>query len=235
MDLSVLSAVAVIAVLVGGLAQSLTGMGFALLAAPALIALLGPRDGVAVTVLLATVTALVPLTGVWREVRVRHTALGLVPALLATPVFAWLVADLDTHVLGVLAGSSVLLAVLALALGLRSERFRGPRAAVGAGVASAALNVVGGVGGPPVGLYVANAGWEPAVARPSMQAFFVVQGAVTLVVLGPVAPPLILVAAALAGNLLGILVADRTPAVVSRLGVLGAAGGGGLMLVLANV
>lgn len=235
MEFSVLAMVAVLAVMAGGVAQSVTGMGFALIAAPTLVALLGPRDGVAVVVLLGTLTALIPLSRVWREVRVKHTALGLVPALAATPLIAWAVAGLDSRVLAVLAGSSVVLAVAALALGLRSNRFRGPGAAVGAGVASAALNVVGGVGGPPVGLYVANAGWEPRVSRPSMQAFFVVQGVVTVLVLGLVLPPWELVVSALVGTTVGTVLADRVPSGVARLGVLGAAGGGGIALVLANV
>lgn len=235
MEFSILAMVAVLAVMAGGFAQSVTGMGFSLIAAPGLIALLGPREGVAVVVLLGTLTALIPLTRVWREVRVAHTALGLVPALAATPLIAWMVAGLDRHVLSLLAGSSIVLAVVALAAGLRSKRFRGPGAAVGAGVASAALNVVGGVGGPPVGLYVANAGWEPRVSRPSMQAFFVVQGLATVIALGWVAPPWELLVAAVAGTVIGVVVAERVPAAVARLGVLGAAGGGGVMLMLASM
>lgn len=235
MEFSVLAMVAVLAVMAGGVAQSVTGMGFALIAAPTLVALLGPRDGVAVVVLLGTLTALIPLSRVWREVRVKHTALGLVPALAATPLIAWAVAGLDSRVLAVLAGSSVVLAVAALALGLRSNRFRGPGAAVGAGVASAALNVVGGVGGPPVGLYVANAGWEPRVSRPSMQAFFVVQGVATVLALGLVMPPIELLLAAVAGTVGGVVISERVPPAVARLGVLAAAGGGGLVLVLSNI
>ena len=235
MEYSIVAVVALAAVMAGGFAQSVTGMGFSLIAAPALIALLGPREGVATVVLLGTLTALVPLLRTWREVRVRHTALGLVPALLATPVIAYAIRGLDRHLLAVLAGSAIVLAVAALALGLRSNRFRGPRAAVGAGVASAALNVVGGVGGPPVGLYVANAGWEGRVSRPSMQAFFVVQGVATVAALGLVAPAWPLLLASLAGTVAGTVIAERVPNAVARFGVLGAAGGGGLILVLANV
>jgi uncharacterized membrane protein YfcA len=234
-EYSIVAVVALTAVMAGGFAQSVTGMGFSLIAAPALIALLGPREGVATVVLLGTITALVPLLRTWREVRVRHTALGLVPALLATPVIAFAIRGVDQHVLAVLSGSAIVLAVASLALGLRSNRLRGPRAAVGAGVASATLNVVGGVGGPPVGLYVANAGWEGRVSRPSMQAFFVVQGLATVAALGVVAPAWPLLLASLAGTVTGTVIAERVPNAVARFGVLGAAGGGGLLLVLGNV
>ena len=56
--------------------------------------------------------------------------------------------------------------------------------AVGTGITSAALNVIGGVGGPPVGLYAANAGWDPPESRASLQAFFLVQGIATVAVVG---------------------------------------------------
>ena len=66
--------VAVAGVALGGLAQSVTGLGFALVAAPALIALLGPSQGVAVVVLLGALASVLPLIGHWRRVRRRDTA-----------------------------------------------------------------------------------------------------------------------------------------------------------------
>ena len=60
--------------------------------------------------------------------------------------------------------------------------------AIGTGISSAVLNVIGGVGGPPVGLYAANAGWEPRATRATLQAIFLVQGVVTVVVVGLVMP-----------------------------------------------
>ncbi len=60
MEYSIVAVVALAAVMAGGFAQSVTGMGFSLIAAPALIALLGPREGVATVVLMGTLTALVP-------------------------------------------------------------------------------------------------------------------------------------------------------------------------------
>lgn len=69
-----LTALALAAVAAGGAAQAVTGMGFALVAAPALVALLGPRAGVPVVVLLGTLAASGPLLRTWRDVRPRQTA-----------------------------------------------------------------------------------------------------------------------------------------------------------------
>ena len=104
--------VAVAGVALGGLAQSVTGLGFALVAAPALIAVLGPRQGVGVVVLLGTLASVLPLMSHWRRVRVRDTATLLVPTLLATPVVAALLRGMDTATVAVAAGVAVLVGVV---------------------------------------------------------------------------------------------------------------------------
>ena len=81
-----LGAVAALAVGVGALAQSATGMGFSLVAAPALIVVAGPREGVATVLVLAVLASLLPLSRDWRHSNPRDAARLLAPTLLATPV-----------------------------------------------------------------------------------------------------------------------------------------------------
>jgi uncharacterized membrane protein YfcA len=235
MDPSMLLAIALVAVFAGAVAQAVTGMGFSLVAAPALIAMLGPREGVATVVLLAAMSSLLPLSRGYRAVRVRDTATLLLPTLAATPIIAALLSGADTSLVAVLAGLAVIAGVIALAVGVRYRGLQTRRAAVGTGVASAALNVVGGVGGPPIGLFVANSGWDPGETRASLQAFFLVQNTVTAVVLGFVLPSWQLVAALAVGTLLGTWIAEMVPTATARIGVLGVSGVGGLALVLGNV
>ncbi len=227
--------VAIAGVALGGLAQSVTGLGFALVAAPALIALLGPRQGVGVVVLLGTLASVLPLLGQWRRVRVRDTATLLVPTLLATPVVAALLAGVDTATVAVAAGVAVLVGVVALWRGLTWSRLVSLPGAVGTGIASATLNVVGGVGGPPVGLYAANAGWDPPESRASLQAFFLVQGIATAAVVGFTWPDVWMVLALAVGTLLGMWLAPRIPEHAARLAVLGVAAFGGVALIVGNV
>lgn len=222
-------------VVLGGFAQSVTGLGFALVAAPGLIALLGPTRGVAVVVLLGTLASVIPLLGQWRDVRVRDGATLLVPTLLATPVVGALVSGADTAVLAVAAGAGVLVGVLALWRGLRWQPLVSVPGAIGTGIASAALNVIGGVGGPPVGLYAANAGWEPRASRATLQGFFLIQGLVTAAVVGFVWPDPWAVAALVVGTMSGMWVAPRVPGEVARRAVLGVAAFGGLGLIVGNL
>jgi uncharacterized membrane protein YfcA len=220
-----------IAVAVGAFAQAATGMGFSLVAAPVLIAAGGQAHGVATVVLLAAFASIVPLARGWRDVDVRGGGRVLVPTLLATPVIAWALRSVDHTVLAVAGGVAVLFGVGLLASGLRSAWLRRPSGAVVTGVASASLNVIGGVGGPPVGLYAANTDWTPARTRSTLQAFFLVQNLITAAVIGLVLPNWPQLAALVIGSAMGLLVAQRLPTTAARLGVLGVSALGGLALV----
>ena len=233
MDL--MDALALAGVAVGGLAQSVTGLGFALVAAPGLIALLGPGRGVAVVVLLGTLASIIPLLGQWRDVRVRDGSTLLLPTLVATPVVGVAVAGLDTGVLAVAAGVAVLVGVLALWRGLHWAGLVSIPGAIGTGVSSAMLNVIGGVGGPPVGLYAANAGWPSEQSRATLQAFFLIQGIVTAAVIGVAWPTAGMVVALVLGTLAGMCVAPRMPTDRARAAVLAVAAFGGVALIVGNL
>lgn len=226
---------AIAGVALGGLAQSITGLGFALVAAPGLIALFGPTRGVAVVVLLGTLASVLPLMGQWRQVRVRDGATLLVPTLLATPVIGALIAGADTGMLAVAAGVAVLVGVAALWRGLRWSGLASIPGAIGTGISSAVLNVIGGVGGPPVGLYAANAGWPPDAARATLQLFFLIQGLVTVAVVGVAWPTPVMVLALVVGTLMGMWLAPRLPVQRARAAVLAVAAFGGVGLILGNL
>jgi hypothetical protein len=230
-----LAAVAIAGVAVGGLAQSITGLGFALVAAPGLIALLGPTQGVAVVVLLGTLASVIPLLGQWRDVRVRDGAGLLIPTLVATPIVGALVAGADTTTVAVAAGVAVLVGVVALWRGLRWQRLVSVPGAILTGVTSATLNVVGGVGGPPVGLYAANARWDPPSTRATLQAIFLIQGIATVAVLGLSWPDPWMVLALVLGTLVGMWAAPRIPTQAARRAVLLVAAFGGVGLIVGNL
>lgn len=230
---------AVAAVAVGAFAQAATGMGFSLVAAPALVALLGPQRGVPTVLLLAVLASLLPLSRGRRHARLRDAGRLLVPALLGMPVAAWL-RGVDTRVLAVATGCAVLVGVALLARGVRSPFLRRPAGAwcarrpAGAwcaGLASAGLNVLGGVGGPPIGLYAANAGWPGHESRATLHAFFLVQNVATAAVLGFVPPSWPAVAALVCGAAAGMALAPRIAPAAARTGVLAVSGAGALALI----
>lgn len=191
-----------VAVAAGAAVQRVTGLGFSLVCAPALIAAEGALPGVRLVNVLALVGNLVLLVRLREEVRWRDGLRVLVPAaVLAVP--AGLAARrLDPSLLTVLAGLTSLVAVAAVATG---RRYRlGP---VTAGALAGLGNVVAGVGGPAVAAYALGAGWPPRQIRASLQAIFAGLNMVSIAALGPPsvsgARAATLLAALVAGLLLG--------------------------------
>ncbi|MCD9155171.1 TSUP family transporter [Aeromicrobium duanguangcaii] len=221
-----------LAVLVGAFAQATTGMGFSLVAAPVLIAVRGPAEGVALVVLLAACSSVLPLLREGRHAQRRDALRLLVPTLAATPVIAWALAPLDHTWLAVAGGIGVVIGVAMLASGWRSAWLRRPVGTIATGITSAGLNVVGGVGGPPVGLYAANSTWTPAQTRGTLHTFLIVQNLVTAVVVGLVLPSWQMLAALGVGTVVGLVVAPRLSVGAARTGILCVSAVGGMALLL---
>jgi len=223
-------------VLLGALAQSVSGIGFVLVCGPLLVAALGPQDGVRLAVLLSLLLNLALLLRLWRLVDLRPTLLLLVPAAAATPLLAWLVRRLPTRPAAALAGAVVVAGVVLLAGGVRWRAARGPVGAAVAGVLGAAGNVVAGVAGPVVALWAANTEWRADVARASLQAFFLGLNCVALPSLGLPQVSGVLLAACLVGlgvgSLLGVPLARRVSDPAARRLTLALAGTGGAAVLL---
>jgi uncharacterized membrane protein YfcA len=220
-----------VAVLLGTLAQSVSGIGFSLVCGPLLVVALGPQDGVRLAVLLSLVLNLVLLARLRRDVEWGPALLLLVPSALATPLFAVLARDLPERPAAVAAGSVVLLGVLLIGSGLRWRAARGRVGAVGAGVVGAATNVLASVAGPAVAVWAANTDWEARAQRASLQAYFLGLNCVALPSLGvPEVTGRLLAGCLLAlalGALLGAQLARRVPEPVARRATLTLAGLGG--------
>lgn len=225
--------------LLGTLAQSVSGIGFSLVCGPLLVAALGPQDGVRLAVLLSLVLNLVLLARLWRLVDGRRTLLLLVPSALATPLLALAVRDLPVRPAAALAGGVVLGGVALLALGVRWEAARGPAGAVTAGILGAATNVVAAVAGPVVALWAANAEWRADVQRASLQAYFLGLNCVALPSLGlpEVGAPLLLgcLGALAVGAALGVPLARRVGERTARRTTLSLAGAGGAVVLVRAV
>ena len=226
----------VLAVAAGAVAQSVSGIGFTLVSGPLLVAALGPADGVRLSVVLSLVVNAVVLSRTAREASWRDAALLLVPAVLATPLLARLLREAPERASQALAGAATLAGALVLGAGVRWRAAGGTAGAVGAGVLSAAMNVVAGVGGPAVALYAANAGWPAAAMRSTGQAYFLVLNVVALASLGLPAVPGHLVLACLVALAVGLLtgarLAERVPEDGARRVTLALAGLGGLVVLL---
>ncbi len=227
------------AVAVGAIAQAISGIGFVLACGPLLVALLGPREGVRLAILLSLLVNLVVLSRTRRDADLRTAGLLLIPAALSLPVAAAALRQAPERVAAAVAGGSALVGALALAAGLRWPAATGRAGAVGAGLLSGAMNAAAGIGGPAIALYAANARWPAAAMRSTAQVYFLGLNAVGLVALGlPHEGWGLLVtcfAALLVGLWAGGLLAQRASETHARHLTLGLAGAGGLLVLFGAV
>ncbi|MBO8192302.1 TSUP family transporter [Streptomyces oryzae] len=220
------------AVLGGAAAQRVTGLGFALVASPFLVLLLGPFHGVLLANALSLLTNLLVLCFTWRDVAVRKVVLLSLPALVMVVPGAWIAHHLNTAVLMVLVGTVIVVALLTVSFVPRARVLRGGRGAVVAGGMSGFMNASAGVGGPAITLYAVSTDWEHREFVGSMQLYFAVLNAASLAAKGGV-PDLALpaaltaLAALAAGSAAGHWLTRRIPvrwarAATTSLAVLGA-------------
>ncbi|GHE58292.1 membrane protein [Streptomyces spiralis] len=161
-------------VMMGACVQWLTGMGFALVAVPGLVLLLGPSQGVALANCAAGAISAVGLAGGWRRVRLTAMAPLVAASVCAVPAGTWVASQLPHPVLFVGMGLLVTLAVLLVMRGLRVSALTGTQGAVAAGAAGGFMNASAGLGGPPLSLYAMNAGWTVREFVPNAQFYGIV-------------------------------------------------------------
>ncbi|MCX4531452.1 sulfite exporter TauE/SafE family protein [Streptomyces sp. NBC_00841] len=226
-------------VLIGASVQWLTGMGFALIAVPALVLVLGPAEGVVLANCAAGAISLVGLASGWRQVRPASMVPLVVAAACTVPAGSWVAARLPEPALLAGMGALVSGAVLLVLRGVRVPALRGPGGAVAAGAVGGFMNSSAGVGGPAVSLYAVNAGWTVREFVPNAQFYGVVVNAFSVAANGVPqlsAPLWLLITVGLAaGALIGKALTERVPEKRARLLVLLLALGGGIITLAKGV
>ena len=230
-------ALAALAVACGAAAQSVSGIGFALVSGPLLFTLFGAREGVRVAVVLSMLVNVSVLVREHRAVMWRRVAPVLVTALVLTPLLAHLLVGAHPRLLRGAAGAVIVVGAGLVAAGRSTDT--GTPGGVAAGAASATMNVLASAGGPAVAVYATGAGWDPARTRATLQAYFLSLNVVTLLTLG--APywsarqAVVLVLALLVGSAVGALGAHRVSNRAARAVTLTLAAAGGLAVLIGAV
>lgn len=209
-------------VFIGSMTQRATGMGFALVAAPFLVILLGPVAGVIVVNLASVISAGAVLVRLRADVEWRRYLWIAIPALFGIIPGSLLALTLPAEILELTIGS-LLIVALVLAIGFRRTGgiVRGRGAPVVAGVISGASNAAAGIGGPPISIYAVMSDWGHRSFVATVQPYFATIGLASLavkVVIDPSRWPQLdwwaWLACAVA-ILLGILIGDRIARYIS--------------------
>jgi len=156
-------------VLLGSLTQRATGLGLALVGAPFLVAILGPRDGVSFGNALQVVLCAVVLARTWRGTDLRAAALLLAGALVTVPLGAWVVDVLPEGPLLVVVGLLAIGAVVVSLVPRLDGWMYGTPGALGAGAVAGFVNAAAGVGGPMISAFALARRWSTDVLVPTAQ------------------------------------------------------------------
>jgi uncharacterized protein len=171
-----------LAILIGAMAQRVSGMGFALTAAPVLVLLIGPFDGVLLVNLAGAVSAGIVISRVWRNIDWRQFALLTIPALIAIIPGAYISVVLGGPALQITVGAILVVALTISLLINRAEKTVAQRpAALLTGVASGFMSATAGIGGPGVAVYAVLTRWEHRSFAATIQPFFVLLGLTSFV------------------------------------------------------
>ena len=130
-------ALAALAVAAGAGAQSVSGIGFALVGGPLLFSVFGAREGVRVAVVLSMLVNVGVLAREHRAVMWRRMSPVLVTALVVTPVLAHVLSDAHPRALRALAGAVIVLGAGLVAAGRTADT--GLAGGVVAGLVSATM------------------------------------------------------------------------------------------------
>lgn len=208
-------------VLLGSSLQRITGVGFALVASPFLVAVLGPLNGVLVVNLFGALTSLSVFVRTFRQVEYKRVLLMLVPALVAVIPGAWVALHVRADVLSVLIGALIIVALVGSFFAQRGALFSGRAGAMVSGAVSGFMHVTAGVGGPAVSAYAIASRWPQQAFAASVQLYFFVLSVASLAMKGtlPVLDGAQWVTCAVAlvvGMGVGELLSARIPSIRSR-------------------
>lgn len=231
--------VVLLAVAVGTALQRVAGMGLGLVAAPTLSLLLGPLAGVTMSNVAASVAAAVLLVVMRRDID-WHRFGAVAPLLVVgSAVGAVVVGVVDTAVLDVVLGASVLIAIAA-ALGLqRHLNATGRFPALTSGAVAGFMNTTAGVAAPAMAVYAVASRWDQRSMAATLQPVFLLANLTAVVakwVTGATPPAdvvpwwgwLVAVAAIPVGLALGALLVRRVSLRTARVVALTVATAGGV-------
>lgn len=166
-----------LAVFIGALLQRISGMGLGLVAAPILMLIFGPVEGIFIVNVLAMINAFASTLTVMKNVDWKHVfiigaaiIIGIIPG-------AFVVRELPSDPLLILVGLMLLAALSVVTIGKRYvPRVTGVLPAGIAGVIGGFMNALAGAAGPAITVYAQAARWDQRMYAATLQPIFFISG-----------------------------------------------------------
>jgi uncharacterized membrane protein YfcA len=163
--------------------MSITGFGFALIAAPMLLFFLEPKAVVITIIIIGPTLAILILRESWNHLRLKQLLLLAIGSILGVPIGAYILSNTPSTLLKPVIAALVVIFAVPLALGY-SHRFKEEKIIFSiSGFISGILASSASLAGPPVVLLLLNQGWEKESLRATLAAYFLFTGMITLTAL----------------------------------------------------
>lgn len=227
-----------LAVALGATAQRITGIGIALVSAPALVLMFGPLTAVPLCNLMALLLNTGILLTSLRKIEWRRAATMAAGSVVVILALSPLVRRADQAILQAAIGIAVLGAI-ALTFWLRTRS--GPSddsmlARVFAGASAGGLGAAAGLSGPPLAIYAVRTGWAGPTFVPTLQGVAAVINVLAVAAAPRISiPPLswaVLIGALGAGAAAGALLAPRADPRAIQTAALALAGVGAIVTIV---
>lgn len=161
--------------------QSVTGFGFALIAVPLTIELLGAQTSAPLIAVTALTSEMIMLFRYRHSINLRALARLSIASVIGIPIGVILLQSADNRSMMIFLGVFIIgYAVYAL-LNLHLPAIQHPRWAYGFGFVSGLLSGAYNVGGPPVVIYGSCRRWPPLEFKSNLQGFFLVNSVTVIV------------------------------------------------------
>jgi uncharacterized protein len=223
---------ALLAVALGALAQTSVGFGLGLVSVAFLVAAVGTAQAIGTILFLSLLTNAMVVAREWGHTAWAKALMLAVPSLATQAIFAGTIRELDNDTATVIAGVVVLIASAMLLSGRRAHSLTGGRGLLLAGSSSAMMNMTAGLGGPPAVLFATNAGWAPTMWRPTVNLYFLINNAATMLLLD-LKPPSDgrFYISAIVGGLAGVAMTKRVSSATIRTLAIALAAVGGVLAI----
>jgi len=164
--------VAFTSVFVAGIIRGYSGFGFAMVAVTSMTLVLPPAQAVPTVLILEVFASIRLLPQVWKDIDWHSLRWLLVGSLFATPLGAYLLANIPANPMRIAISFLVLAAAILLMRGWAWKQMPGRPLILTTGVACGLLNGAAAIGGPPVILMYLSSPAGVTVSRASMIAYF---------------------------------------------------------------
>lgn len=232
-------AVATVVVCLASAVQKITGMGFALVATPALVLLYGPIDGVLLVILTGAMISALMLVQVKARVDWPKTWRIVAAGCVISPLAVWVTRVLPPDWLLILVSVAACLSLIPTGDRGSGAWLTGSRGAFLAGGWSGFLHITSGLSGPPLVAYGLRERWERTSFVLSLQVIFLAFHAVTFAWRGLPALDLATlvwpVVGVIVGKVIGGVLDRRVSARAVRIGMLAIAWAGALTVLARGV